>query len=269
MPLDAAPEPPTGARDEIIKALDSVAATKSPRPRTKAVVGVSVSVVVLAGLAALGVGAMTAPPSDTASSAQLSASSPPPAPSAAGTAVPTPVRTVTRNGSARQPALNGGAVPTSTPGGRSASAGRTTRATPAHSASATTTPAAGLEIIGIGSGLCIDPAGSGSGAHLFLETCNGSARQEWTYPSDGTVRSEGLCMDVNNKGTSVGTLVVVNTCDGSGTQHFVLNSANDLTANGVGELCVETQNGGTAAGTPLQLQWCQGTVNQKWKKGST
>jgi hypothetical protein len=76
-------------------------------------------------------------------------------------------------------------------------------------------------------------------------------------------------MDVNNKGTSVGTLVVVNTCDGSGTQHFVLNSANDLTANGVGELCVETQNGGTAAGTPLQLQWCQGTVNQKWKKGST
>jgi hypothetical protein len=269
MPLDAGPEPTTGARDEIIKALDSVAATKSRRPRTKAVVGVSVSVVVLAGLIALGVGAVTKPRTDTALSAQLSASSAPPSPSAVQTAVPTPVRTVTRNSATRQPALSGGSVPASTPGGRSASAGSTTRATTAHSAAATTTTAAGLEIIGIGSGLCIDPAGSGSGAHLFLETCNGSARQEWTYPSDGTVRSEGLCMDVNNKGTSVGTLVVVNTCDGSGTQHFVLNSANDLTANGVGELCVETQNGGTAAGTALQLQWCQGTVNQKWKKGST
>ncbi len=143
----------------------------------------------------------------------------------------------------------------------------TKKAASTLSKAATPTAAGVREIRNVGSGLCITAFGTGPGAQLYAATCTGTAEQLWTAASDGTIRAMGLCMDVNNGYLPVGTLVAVNDCDGNVTQHFVLNSANDLTDDGDHDFCVQTQGGSQADNTGLYLQYCAGTVDQKWKWG--
>jgi hypothetical protein len=119
------------------------------------------------------------------------------------------------------------------------------------------------QILGIGSGLCIAPVSGSAGARLSLEPCGSSARTQWSFGPGGTIRSQGMCMDVN--GTGTGAAVIRTTCDGGSTQRFDLNGSNDLTNDASGNLCVDAEDGGTSAGTPLQLWQCEGSDNQKWK----
>ncbi|OKI49280.1 serine/threonine-protein kinase [Micromonospora sp. CB01531] len=60
----------------------------------------------------------------------------------------------------------------------------------------TTTAVPGRAIIGIGSSRCIDAQSSNAsgGVQLRLWDCTGAARQRWTFPADGTVRSMGKCL---------------------------------------------------------------------------
>ena len=254
------------------------------RPRLKRGVGLIVAGVVVAGAAAVGLGALqhSAPhggaQADVAAAGSPSASAhhtPTATPRATGSASPTHLGAAAAARQGQAVSAASPAAPDKAPATHQSTAAATTKTTTAAAAakSAKSTAAAavaaagGQQILGIGSGLCISPASSGSGARLQLAQCTGAAAELWAIESDGTIRSQGLCMGLGTGGDSDGNGIAVirTSCDGSDNQVFDLNAANDLTNAGTGNLCVDATNQGTSAGTPLQLWACGGTDNQKWK----
>lgn len=75
----------------------------------------------------------------------------------------------------------------------------------------TSDTATGVAIKGL-AGKCVDVAGANSanGTPVQLYDRNGSAAQQWTVGSDGTVRALGKCLDVTSGGTADGTPVQLN-----------------------------------------------------------
>lgn len=63
------------------------------------------------------------------------------------------------------------------------------------------------------------------GAPVAIESCTGTAAQQWTANTSGTITSvadSSLCLDTASSGTADGTNVVVATCDGSTSQSWKL-----------------------------------------------
>jgi hypothetical protein len=57
-----------------------------------------------------------------------------------------------------------------------------------------------------------------------LSTCTGSAAQNWTRQSDGTVRtSGGKCLDANGGSSADGTQLIIWTCNGGANQRWTLS----------------------------------------------
>ena len=116
------------------------------------------------------------------------------------------------------------------------------------------------------SGRCIDIPGANpvDGARLQIWDCNGTAAQQWTFNSDGTVRAHG---QVHGRrpaaGTANGTPIQLVTCNGTGAQRFTLTAAGDL-VNVPANRCVDITDRNTANGAQLQLWDCTGGANQKW-----
>ncbi|MFF2842027.1 ricin-type beta-trefoil lectin domain protein [Paenarthrobacter sp. NPDC057981] len=114
-------------------------------------------------------------------------------------------------------------------------------------------------------GKCIDVAGRQAvdGSQLQLWDCDASASEQWTFASNGTVRSLGKCMDVAWGSTANGARIQLATCNGNAAQQFVLTSAGDL-VNPQSNKCVDVADWGSANGSRLQLWDCAGSANQKW-----
>ena len=135
----------------------------------------------------------------------------------------------------------------------------------------TTAPAAGgspVELVDRNSNRCItvtDGAARGGkdGKPLELWDCSGAKWQQWTFVLDGssdyrgTIHSLGLCMDVANADTAVGTTVQLANCNGGPAQVWTLNTTQggDLVSILANE-CVGAVNQGTGNGTRLELQDC-------------
>src|SRR5207248_258067 len=85
------------------------------------------------------------------------------------------------------------------------------------------------QITGIG-GKCGDVSGANTanGTPIQLWDCNGTAAQQWTVGSDGTIRALGKCMDVTSGGTADGTKVQLWDCNGTGTQRWTVTAAHDI-----------------------------------------
>ncbi|MGI5162204.1 family 16 glycosylhydrolase [Microbispora sp. CA-102843] len=117
-------------------------------------------------------------------------------------------------------------------------------------------------------GRCVDipSANPVDGARLQMYDCNGTAAQQWTINSDGTVRAMGKCMDAASAGTANGTPVQLYTCNGTGAQRFTLTPAGDL-VNVPANRCVDIVDVNPANGARLQLWDCTGGANQKWTRG--
>lgn len=98
---------------------------------------------------------------------------------------------------------------------------------------------------------------------LTLQGCAEDAWQKWVFASDGTVRSEGMCLDIANASRDNGATIQLARCNGGWAQKFNLNSSHDLVNSQIG-MCVDAKDMGTAVGTRLQLWECGGTSNQKW-----
>ncbi|MER6536467.1 RICIN domain-containing protein [Streptomyces sp900105755] len=130
---------------------------------------------------------------------------------------------------------------------------------------ATHAAAAGNMIMGYGSSRCIGVSAhkASDGSPLTLQGCAGDAWQKWVFASDGTVRSEGMCLDIANASSDNGATIQLARCNGGWAQQFNLNSSHDLVNTRIG-MCVDAKDMGTAAGTRLQLWECGGTSNQKW-----
>ncbi len=137
-----------------------------------------------------------------------------------------------------------------------------------HVSTTSTPPPGGTNALrGTESGRCIDVPGANpvDGARLQVYDCNGTAAQQWTIGSDGTVRALGKCMDAAAAGTANGTAVQLYTCNGTNAQKFTLSAAGDL-VNTNANKCVDVANHGTANGSQLQLWTCTGAANQKWTR---
>ncbi|MEV6505315.1 family 16 glycosylhydrolase [Streptomyces sp. NPDC051642] len=131
----------------------------------------------------------------------------------------------------------------------------------------TSDTAAGVAIKGL-AGKCVDVNGANSanGTAVQLYDCNGSAAQQWTVGSDGTIRALGKCLDVNAGGTADGTKVQLYDCNGSAAQQWAVSSANDI-VNPQANKCLDVTGNTSANGTPLQIWTCSGAANQKWTVG--
>jgi len=71
---------------------------------------------------------------------------------------------------------------------------------------------------------CMDPApGSSSGTmSIWTSECRDSSSAAWVKQTDGTLKntSTGKCLDISGSGTADGTLLTVNTCNGSTRQQW-------------------------------------------------
>ncbi|MBF0458898.1 MAG: RICIN domain-containing protein [Nitrospirae bacterium] len=85
------------------------------------------------------------------------------------------------------------------------------------------------EIVNRASGLCIEPYGTGAGSLLQLNTCSGTANQNFSLPA-GSVsgyykivnKTSGLCMGIKNGSSTSGIAFELNTCNGTDNQNFSL-----------------------------------------------
>lgn len=130
----------------------------------------------------------------------------------------------------------------------------------------TVTPAAAATgtITGLG-GKCLDVAGadSANGTAVQLYDCNGTAAQQWTVGTDGTVRALGKCLDVTGSSTANGARLQVWDCTGGANQKWTVSAARDLVGQQSGK-CADVTGNTSANGTPVQIWSCTGTANQKW-----
>jgi beta-glucanase (GH16 family) len=128
-------------------------------------------------------------------------------------------------------------------------------------------PSGGTALKSSLSGRCIDipSANPVDAARLQTYDCNGTAAQQWSFNSDGTVRALGKCMDAAAAGTANGTAIQLYTCNGTNAQKFTLSAAGDL-VNPAANRCVDIVNRGTANGSQLNLWDCSGASSQKWTR---
>ncbi|MGW7238573.1 lectin [Streptomyces sp. NPDC054804] len=119
-------------------------------------------------------------------------------------------------------------------------------------------------ITGLG-GKCLDVAGASSadGTAVQLYDCNGTAAQQWTVGSDGTIRALGKCLDVTGNSTADGAKAQLWTCSGGANQQWTVSSAHDI-VNPQANKCLDATGNSSANGTRAQIWTCAGTANQKW-----
>jgi chitinase len=122
----------------------------------------------------------------------------------------------------------------------------------------------GGQITGYG-GKCVDvnAASSANGTAVQLYDCNGSAAQQWTVGSDGSIKALGKCMDLTAAGTANGTKVQLYDCNGTGAQKWQAGSGSTLVNPASGK-CLDATGPSSANGTRLQIWTCTGAANQQW-----
>jgi hypothetical protein len=112
-------------------------------------------------------------------------------------------------------------------------------------------------------GLCLANQNSLNTASnpIGVSACNGSAGQQWSPYTDGTLRAQGGCLDVVSAGTTSGTNVDWYPCNGSAAQGWA-HQANGEVVNPSSGLCL-TDPGGNAS-SRLDIETCTGSAQQKW-----
>ena len=96
---------------------------------------------------------------------------------------------------------------------------------------------------------------------MEVSSCNGSAGQQWSVYSDGTLRTEGGCLDMAGAGTSSGTAVDWYPCNGTAAQAWTQESDGELVNPNSG-LCL-TDPGGDTSDT-LNIETCAASAGQLW-----
>ena len=127
----------------------------------------------------------------------------------------------------------------------------------------------GQQIVGQGSGRCVDIQGWGTadGTPVQLWDCGSGSNQKWSRTGSTLVNPQtGKCLDVAGGGTANGTQVRLWSCNGTGAQNWQANG-NGTIANSQSGKCLDAAEQSTANGTRLQIWDCYsgGTqANQAW-----
>ncbi|MCU1679879.1 MAG: chitinase [Amycolatopsis sp.] len=129
--------------------------------------------------------------------------------------------------------------------------------------SPTAASAATGQITGLG-GKCVDiaSASTANGAAVQLYDCNGSAAQQWTTNTDGSIQALGKCIDVTGASTANGALIQTYDCNGTAAQKWTV-SGSQLKNTGSGK-CLDATGNSSANGTRLQIWTCATSANQAW-----
>ena len=93
-----------------------------------------------------------------------------------------------------------------------------------------------------------------------LSACAGSAGQQWSTYSDGTLRAQGGCLDVSNGDQSAGTAAVWYPCTAEQSQVWQPKSNGEL-YNPYSGLCLTSPG----SGDPLEIDSCTAAPQQEWK----
>jgi hypothetical protein len=96
---------------------------------------------------------------------------------------------------------------------------------------------------------------------IVVSTCTGAAGQQWSPSTDGTVRTQGGCLDVVGAGTSSGTDVDWYPCNGTAAQDWTAESDGELVNPNSG-LCLTDPGGNT--GSRLDIETCSDSAEQQW-----
>jgi beta-glucanase (GH16 family) len=99
-----------------------------------------------------------------------------------------------------------------------------------------------------------------SNNRVEMNTCDGSDGQHWQTYSDGTLRTQGGCLDLVNGETSSGTLTQWFPCNGARSQAWELKSDGEL-YNPYSGRCLTSPGRGTA----LDIGSCLDTAAQQFK----
>jgi hypothetical protein len=118
------------------------------------------------------------------------------------------------------------------------------------------------QVTGI-NGLCLANQNSLNTASnpIGVAGCNGSAGQQWSPYTDGTLRAQGGCLDVVSAGRSSGTNVDWYPCNGTAAQNWTHQSSGEL-VNPASGLCLTDPGGNT--GARLDIETCTGSAQQLW-----
>jgi hypothetical protein len=118
---------------------------------------------------------------------------------------------------------------------------------------------------------CVDDSESGiiAGTKVDIWNCNGTAAQNWTAHSNGTITvtlsGTTLCLDAAGGGKTPGTLVVSNPCSGAASQQWAVTSTEAI-VNAPSGLCLSDP--AAAWGTQLEIKTCASPLvsSQAWSE---
>ena len=120
----------------------------------------------------------------------------------------------------------------------------------------------GLLVVGLG-GRCLDvPEGRAEDdTPVQIFGCNGSPAQIWTLSADGSVQAVGKCLqivDLSNENSRL----KINTCNGRGSQQWVLDSGKLV--NPATSRCLDVAGNNPEDRTPVITDPCDGGAGQSW-----
>jgi len=112
-------------------------------------------------------------------------------------------------------------------------------------------------------GLCLanQNALNTEGNPIIADSCDGDAGQQWSPYTDGTLRTQGGCLDVVAAGTTSGTDIDWYACNASPAQDWTHESNGELVNPNSG-LCLTDPGGNPSA--QLELQTCTDSAAQVW-----
>ncbi|WP_431923351.1 ricin-type beta-trefoil lectin domain protein [Micromonospora wenchangensis] len=125
----------------------------------------------------------------------------------------------------------------------------------AKPAAAPTRPAGAKQLVGKETGLCVT-AGTSDGVRAVLNKCREERSQWWDFRSDGSVRANGLCLDVAWGEKKDGTPVQVAVCSGNPAQKWEWIEQNGRTSlfNRETDRCLDVD--GHGVGAPMMSWIC-------------
>ncbi|PYC66369.1 hypothetical protein C7C46_31455 [Streptomyces tateyamensis] len=126
----------------------------------------------------------------------------------------------------------------------------------------TATPTATGQVTGVG-GVCLNnqAALNTPSNPIGVGNCDGSAGQQWSPYTDGTLRAQGGCLDAVSAGTTSGTDVDWYPCNGTAAQGWTRQANGELVNTNSG-LCLGVPGGNTSA--RLDIETCTAAATQLW-----
>ena len=96
---------------------------------------------------------------------------------------------------------------------------------------------------------------------IIADSCDGDAGQQWSPYTDGTLRTQGGCLDVVAAGTTSGTDIDWYACNATPAQDWTHESNGELVNPNSG-LCLTDPGGNPSA--QLELEACTDSAAQVW-----